>query len=124
MIEYEESDEFKKDLKKLVRRFISLPGDLQTVKKAVIELRHLLDIDNLGTFEIPGFSSENLSFWKIKKFACRSLKGKGVKSGIRVIYSWCKSSRKVVFIEIYFKGDKANEDRQRIIRYLSQSGLR
>ena len=56
-------------------------------------------------------------FWKIRKFACRSLKGRGVKSGIRVIYSWCKSSSKVVFIEIYFKGDKENEDKERINRY-------
>jgi len=117
MIEYEESDEFKKDLKKLAKRFISLPGDLQTVKKAVVELRHLLNIDNLSTFEITGFHSANLSFWKIRKFACRSLKGRGVKSGIRVIYSWCKSSSKVVFIEIYFKGDKENEDKERINRY-------
>lgn len=114
MIEYEESDEFKKDLKKLAKRFISLPEDLQTVKKAVIELCHLKNINNLSTFEMPGFCTEDISFWKIKKFACKSLKGRGAKSGIRVIYSWCEVPSKVVFIEIYFKGDKENEDRKRL----------
>jgi len=113
MIDYEESAEFKKDLKKLVKRFPSLPEDLLTVKKAVIELRHLKNINNLSTFEIPGLASKELSFWKIKKFACKSLKGRGVKSGIRVTYSWCIGSSKVVFIEIYFKGDKENEDKDR-----------
>jgi len=114
MIEYEESEEFKKDLKKLVKRFVSLPGDLETVKKAVIELRHIHDINNLSIFEITGFNSEDISFWKIKKFACRSLKGRGAQSGIRIIYSWRKHLNKVVFIEIYFKGDKANENKERI----------
>lgn len=119
MIEYDESDEFKKDFKKLAKRFISLLGDLETAKKAVIELRHLKNINNLSTFEISGYSTEELSFWKIKKFACRSLKGRGIKSGIRVIYGWYKNLNRVVFMEIYFKGDKANEDRHRITRYLS-----
>ena len=118
MIEYEESEEFKKDLKKLVKRFVSLPGDLETVKKAVIELRHVRNINNLSTFEIIGFDSEDTSFWKIKKFACRSLKGRGAQSGIRVIYSWCKHLNTVVFIEIYFKGDKANEDKERIKKFI------
>jgi len=114
MIKYEESDEFKKDLKKLVRRFPSLPEDLVTVKKAVIELRHLKNINNLSTFEIPGYSTEEVSFWKIKKFACKSLKGRGNKSGMRVIYSWHEDSRRLMFIEIYFKGDKENENKDRI----------
>jgi mRNA-degrading endonuclease RelE of RelBE toxin-antitoxin system len=117
MIEYEKADDFKKDFKKLAKRFVSLPGDLETVKKAVIELRHLKNINNLSTFEIPGFSSEGLSFWKIKKFACRSLKGRGCQSGLRVIYSWCENSYRVVFLEIYFKGDKENEDRERIRKF-------
>lgn len=117
MIKYEETSEFKKDFKKLVKRFISLPGDLDIIKKAVIELRHIHNINNLGTFEMTGFSSEELSFWKIKKFACRSLKGRGVKSGLRVIYSWHKDTNKIVFIEIYFKGDKESEDRDRIMKY-------
>jgi mRNA-degrading endonuclease RelE of RelBE toxin-antitoxin system len=117
MIEYEESDEFKKDFKKLVKRFPSLLEDLATVKKAVIELRHLKNINNLSTFEIPGFGTEELSFWKIKKFACKSLKGRGNKSGVRVVYGWCQKSNKVVFMEIYFKGDKENEDKERIKKF-------
>jgi mRNA-degrading endonuclease RelE of RelBE toxin-antitoxin system len=118
MIKYEETDKFKKDLKKLLKRFRSLNEDLETVKKAVIELRHLKNIDNLATFEIPGFNSEMNTFWKIRKFACKSLKGSGVKSGIRVIYCWQERGKVILFLEIYFKGDKENEDRSRIIELI------
>lgn len=118
MIEYEESAEFKKDLKKLVKRFKSLPDDLVTVKKAVIELWHIKGIDNLSTVEISGFSSEDFCFCKIRKFACKSLKGRGVHSGIRVIYKWHKRINKVIFVEIYFKGDKESEDYDRIKEYI------
>lgn len=115
MIKYDETTEFKKDLKKLLKRFCSLEEDLETAKKAVIELRHLKNINNSATFEIPGFNSDNNTFWKIKKFACKSLKGRGVMSGIRVIYRWREQERAVLFLEIYFKGDQKNESRDRII---------
>ena len=118
MIKYKESDEFKKDFKNLAKKFISLPEDLVTVKKAVIELRHVLNIDNLSTFEITGYNSEDVSFWKIKKFACKSLKGRGVKSGIRIVYCWCCEKEAIIFLEIYFKADKENEDRNRIKKYI------
>lgn len=116
MIKYEEIAEFRKDLKRLVKRFSSLPEDLVVVKKNVIELRHVLGIDNLGTFEIPGMPN----IWKVKKFACKSLKGRGNKSGIRVIYDLRLSEHRVVLLEIYFKGDKVNEDRERIRAYLAE----
>jgi hypothetical protein len=54
--------------------------------------------------------------FKAKKFACRSLKGRGVMSGIRVIYAYYSESDKVELIQIYFKGIMENEDRQRILK--------
>jgi len=35
-------------------------------------------------------------------------------SGIRVIYAYHVAASKVDFIEIYFKGEKENEDRERM----------
>jgi len=119
MIKYKELDKFKKDFKRLIKKFPSLSEDLATVKKAVIELRHLKNINNLATFEIPGFSTNEASFWKIKKFACKSLKGRGVQSGVRVIYCWREIFSEVVFIEIYFKSEKENEDRERIKSFMN-----
>ncbi len=52
-----------------------------------------------------------------KKFACKSLKGKGAASGIRIIYAYYEKEDIVEFVEIYYKGNKENEDRKRILKY-------
>jgi len=123
MIKYDTHKQFDRDLKKLAKRFPSLLADFKRVKKNVIELNHILQIDNHSIFEIPGFSTNNFSIWKIKKFACQSLKGRGNRSGLRVIYGWCHHDKKVTFLEIYFKGDKENEDRERIKEFVKNRNL-
>jgi hypothetical protein len=45
---------------------------------------------------------EEPPIYKAKKFACRALKGKGVQSGIRVIYAYFKDDDKIELVEIYF----------------------
>jgi len=117
-INYGETPEFQKDFKRLFKKFKSLEDDLELVKIAAIELYHLQKINNLSVFPMQGFCTEEIQICKIKKFACRSLKGRGSKSGIRVIYAFHCSNLKVDFIEIYFKGEKENEDRERIMDYL------
>jgi len=44
------------------------------------------------------------------------LKGKGAHSGICVIYAYFENEDRIELIEIYYKGDKENEDRKRILR--------
>jgi hypothetical protein len=51
----------------------------------------------------------------VKKIACRALKGRGVNSGLQLIYAYFQEEDKIVFVEIYHKNDKENADRQRII---------
>jgi len=80
-ITYNSIDAFDKDLKRLAKKFPSLLEDLGLVKRAAIELFHLKKIDNHAVFPIPDFCSDTYQVFKIKKFACRSLKGRGVKSG-------------------------------------------
>ena len=46
---------------------------------------------------------------KVKKIACRALKGKGVNSGLRLIYAYFKEEQKIIFIELYHKNNKDNE---------------
>jgi mRNA-degrading endonuclease RelE of RelBE toxin-antitoxin system len=106
--------EFDKDLKKLLKRFKTLEDDLETFIKTELNLYHKLNIDNNGIFEISGLGIENPRIYKAKKFACKSLKGKGVKSGIRVIYAYYDEIDSIELVEMYYKGDKANEDRNRI----------
>jgi len=117
-IKYSAINLFHKDLKRLLKRYGTLKEDLETVKRDAIELYHLKRINNQSIFPIQGFCTEAIQICKIKKFACKALKGRGAKSGIRVIYAFYCQSYKVEFIEIYFKGDKENENRERIKAYL------
>ena len=106
--------EFEKDLKKLRKRFPTIDEDLETMLKFQLKLTHILKIDNQGTFPIEGIGIKNRTFYKVRKFACRSLKGKGSRSGIRVIYTLIEEENRIELIEIYYKQDKVNEDRHRI----------
>ena len=118
-INHGETPEFQKDFKRLLKKFKSLEEDLKLVKIAAIELFHIQKINNLSVFPIQGFCTEEIQVCKIKKFACKALKGRGSKSGMRVIYAFYCQSYKVEFIEIYFKGEKENECRERIKGYLN-----
>jgi len=116
---YRETAEFKCDFKRLLKKFPSLIDDMEITKRFRIELFHLKKIDNRSIFEIERVgNNKELKFYKIKKFQCKSLKGRGSKSGIRVIYAFHCIICKVEFIEIYFKGNKENENRERIKEYL------
>lgn len=115
--EIKELSEFRKDFKKLSKRFPTLREDLETFIHTQLNLYHKLHIDNRGVVPISDLGIEKPRIYKVKKFACKSLKGKGVHSGIRVIYGYYETEDIIEFIEIYYKGDKKNEDRKRILRY-------
>ena len=116
-ISYRETPAFQRDLARLIKRFRSLREDLELAKKAAVELYHLGGIDNRSVFPIPGYGSGQCRIYKIKKFACKALKGKGAKSGIRVIYAFHSSTARMDLLELYYKGDQASESRDRIDAY-------
>jgi len=117
---YDEIEEFTRDFKKLLKKFSSLVEDLKVNKQYRIELFHIKNIDNRSIFEIQGVSNTaELQFFKIKKFQCKSLKGRGAKSGIRIIYAYLPTKQKIVFLEIYFKAKQKNENRRRVADFVS-----
>lgn len=109
--------EFEKDFKKLLKKFRTLEDDLKVFVKNQLNLYHKLLKDNKGIFSITGLSIEYPGLYKAKKFACKSLKGKGVHSGIKIIYAYFEDEDQIELIEIYYKGNKKTEDRNRILRH-------
>jgi mRNA-degrading endonuclease RelE of RelBE toxin-antitoxin system len=112
-------DKFKRDLKKLLKRFPSLEEDLDSFIKAQLIAYHKHAVDNQGIVLIEGLGIQNPKIFKVLKFACKSLKGKGVKSGIRLTYAYFPDEDRIEFIEIYHKSDQENEDKERIKNYYS-----
>ncbi|MCG2757004.1 MAG: hypothetical protein L6263_01040, partial [Desulfobacteraceae bacterium] len=113
--------EFEKDFKKLAKRFKTLDDDIETFINKQLKLTHKLGIDNKGVAHISGLGIETPKIYKAKKFACKALKGRGGMSGIRIIYAYYEKEDVIEFIEIYFKGDKADEDKKRIIKNYTKS---
>ncbi|MCG8328032.1 MAG: hypothetical protein MI974_10125 [Chitinophagales bacterium] len=121
---FEELNEFKKDLKSLLKKYRSLNEDLEVVKKILETLPDerppfSYRIDNLGI---------KTCVIKVKKIACKALKGKGVNSGLRLVYAYFEEVNEIkegkevfheatiIMVELYHKKNKANEDRERIKR--------
>jgi len=111
--------EFEKDFKKLLKRFKTLEDDLDTFISKQLKITHKLRIDNKGVVHISDLGIETPKIYKARKFACKALKGRGAQSGIRIIYAYYEDKDIIEFIEIYFKGNKENEDKSRIIKYYS-----
>ena len=104
--------EFDKDLKQLLKRYRTLNNDLEVVK---LILKIKPDERNPFSFRIDNLGIKTCVI-KIKKIACDSLKGRGVNSGLRLVYAYFPSAQKIIFIELYHKNDKEIEDRDRILR--------
>jgi len=117
MISYTRHPQFEKDFKKLLKRFRTLEEDFETLKRFAIEPHHTKNLPT-GIVPVAGYCGEDYATCKVRKFACRSLKGRGGSSGLRVIYIYRPSCKRIDFLEIYFKGDKENEDHSRIEAFI------
>ena len=111
---FNELPEFTKEFKQLSKKYLSLAEDLDEFKKIV-------DAIPLGTGKHFNVIARHSGAVIIKaRLFCRYLRG----SSLRVIYSHKQQTNTqtntIEFIELYFKGNKANEDWERIKYYLSQ----
>lgn len=106
--------EFDRDLKQLLKRYRSLEDDLTVFINTQLVLLHKQKIDNRGIVLINNLGIEEPKIFKTVKFACKSIHGRGAASGIRLTYAYFEEADHVEFIQIYFKADDENKDRERI----------
>lgn len=122
---------FDKELEKLSKkRFPSLKDDLETVKNflsiyptgfssQITITDDTLNGRNPQIMEISGVNNcDSGRAYIIKHFRCKSLLGKGARSGIRVTYIYQSNKEEITFMEIYFKEDKDIEDKERIKEFI------
>ena len=114
-----ECPEFKKDFKRLLKKYRSLEEDFETFKNTPLKAFHKLDQANVGIVPISDLGVLNPKIYKATKFACKALKGRGAATGIRIVYAYYPKEDKIFFIEMYFKADQENEDKDRIKQILS-----
>lgn len=107
---FNESDEFSKDFKRLSKKYRSLPDDLLEFKKVIATLplgsgKHSVVLHNL----------EQVKVIKARLF-CRYLRG----ASLRIIYAYREIAETIEFIELYFKSEQVNEDKNRIKNFLGR----
>ena len=114
-MEFTELSEFVKDLKRL-KKYRSLKHDLNLLKSFLESYPRgyepaIVRIDNL---------SIQTEIYKVKHFRCADLKGKGSRSGIRIVYAYIPDKNHIEFIEIYYKEhDDTDCNKERILKHYS-----
>ena len=111
-MEFDTLTAFDKDLKQLLKRYRTLNDDLEDVK-TILKVKP--EERPPFSFRIDNLDLESCII-KVKKIACRALKGRGVNTGLRLIYAHFEKEEKIIFVELYHKNDKENEDRERILK--------
>ena len=104
------SPEFEKKFKQLFKKYRTLNDDLEKFK--AILLTHPTGV---GTNFIIIHSEQACKIVKAR-MACRALRDRS----LRVIYAYMEESGGFYLIELYFKGEQVNENRQLIKEFLSQ----
>ena len=100
--------EFEKELKKLSKRYPSLPSDIEDIKPIL-----LVNPTGIGkNFTIVSIQ-DDVKIIKVR-IHCESLRSRAV----RLIYAFHENKIEFMYIEMYFKGDKTSEDKERILNYL------
>ncbi len=107
-INFNELPEFVKEYKRLAKKYRSLPSDLQEFKNVI----SIMPLGNSKHFYIIT-QTESIKIVKARLF-CRYLKGSSL---LRIVYAYYEKKATIEFIEMYFKGNKENEDRNRIKDY-------
>ena len=100
--------EFEREFSRLSKKYKSLPEDLEKLERLIS-----LNPVGLGTNFVTIFYCDKARIVKTR-LACKSLRDRS----IRIIYAYHQNTLTFMYIEIYFKGDKENEDRERITEYL------
>jgi hypothetical protein len=100
--------EFEKELKRLSKKYPTIESDIEDIK---------LILDSSPTGIGKNFTiikiTESVTIVKARVH-CESLRARRV----RLIYAYHPNKIEFMYIEVYFKGDKENEDRVRIAEYL------
>jgi len=106
--------EYEKELKKLSKKYPSLVSDIEDIKPILLECPTGIG-KNFTIIKIV----ENIKIIKVR-IHCESLRGRV----IRLIYSYHSDKIEFMYIEVYFKGEKVNEDKERILKYIDSITLK
>ncbi len=108
-MQFSEDPSFAREYAKLYKRFLSLDTDIAKVKQVMAQSPEGRGSKHWNVLH----RSKNIVILKTR-ISCASLH----RDALRLVYAYLPAENRVDFIEVYFKGDKESEDRDRIKSYL------
>ena len=110
MSRFDALPEFTEEFKRLLKKYRTLANDLARLERLLAQYPA-----GAGKNFTIIHSGDGLKVVKAR-MPCQSLRNRS----IRIIYAYYEEIVTFMYIEIYYKGEKANEDRARIKAYLSK----
>lgn len=111
MIRFERWGPFEREFERLARKFRSLPKDLARFEQLIA-----MDPTGQSQSRVTLHQAETVTVVKARLF-CEALR----RNSLRIIYAYHADRIAIVWIEVYHKADKVNEDRARIAAYLREA---
>jgi hypothetical protein len=108
MSHFNQLPEFEEEFSRLSKKFTSLVEDLVKFEK-LVNANHTGSGKNFTIIH----NSQKCKIVKAR-LACKSLRNRSM----RIIYAYHNDTITFVYIEIYFKGEKENENKERIKKYI------
>lgn len=100
--------EFTKEFNALLKKYRSLNEDIKSFEKVIFAMP-----TGFGKNFTIIHSDENLKVVKAR-LMCKFLRNRN----IRIIYAYHRDTLTFMYIEIYYKGDKKNENKNRVKDYI------
>ena len=120
---FEQVPEFQKDLKRLSKKWRSLPQDIKAAERDILPLyveQEGIDINRLREAFFGGFKATLLTTTPRAEVVKMRLDvaDLGSSDKARIIFVAVKSENTITFIELKKKNEKPREDPKRIKKYL------
>ncbi len=121
---FEQSPEFKKELKALKKRWRTLDNDLQRAKPAIESLYVAVEEVDIKIFRKQFFESKKAAIIVTSQDGTEVVKMRldtdapKSQGKVRIIFVAVRSNNTITFIELFSKNDKNREDSHRINKYL------
>ena len=110
MIHFKELPEFQREYNTLLKKYRFLNISIDRLKDVLSKYPFGKNTKNYPVV------TRNQQVCIIKaKIACPGLRG----LVIRIVYAYFEEQQRIEFLEIYFKGDKANHNAKRIKQYIT-----
>ena len=124
MMNFNETPEFEKEVKRFAKKWRSIPSDIVAVKQYILPLYEQMDSGiNVDCYRQKFFNGKTATILysdtntEVIKMRL-DVESLGRNDKVRLIFIAIKSADEIKFIELYAKNEKLREDQKRINKYL------